>query len=394
MIGTPLHTGQCSEVIPVAPRADVRAPLVMERLLASTRGPDMLAEASRIGRLMTALGPPWQHVIAADFDGVEAQFISERFVGVTVRELSAALRNSGRVLPLDVLRAISEQLLRGLAPLASLPAHPRSFLLTDRSVGLALDGTWRFAHDALNHWLADVVPPALADDPEYDGMIPTDTLLFLSPEAVAGRAETPASLATRAALLLFQLATGGFHPYRGDRFSQFQSLTRYINSALRIEPGVHPDVPRELAAVLVRGVRFDGARFGSLEELAAALEATWPEPAASPRRTFDVVAGLTWKTIEHQLDSLRREPLLPLRWDGVWPLARTPEAGLAVLEDQLLEQLQPPELLPLRGELPVEGRTATPAPARAVASPSSPELAPEPARRPGFIARLLAFFNR
>lgn len=390
MIGAPLHSGQCSEVIPVAPRADVRAPLVMERLLASTRTDQMREEATIIGQLAASLPAAWQRLVAADFEGFEAQFIYERFVGVTLRELSAALRNQGRVLPLDVLRAITEAVIDGLAPLEALPARPRPFLLTDRSVGLSIEGRWRFAHDALNHWLADVVPPELAADPEYDGMIPSDTLLFFSPESVSGRAETAASLATRAGLLVFQLATGGFHPYRGDRFSQFQSLTRYIHSAVRVGPELHPHVPPALAEVLTRAVRFDGARYPSLAALRVALAAAWPEPAASPQRVFDVVAGLTWKTLQPQLQALRREPLLPVFWDGVWPASRTPEEGLAVLEDQLLERLVSPESLPARGELPLP----EPPPAPAPTPDFTPRVNLAPAPRPGLVARLLAFFKR
>ncbi len=402
VIGAPLHRSLTSEVIPVAPRADVRAPLVMERLLPSARSEEMLAEAAALGAIARELGPPWQRLISSDFGGYDAQYIYERFVGVTLRDVSHALRTSGRVLPMDVLRAIAETIFEGLAPLARVPPRARPLLLTDLSVGLGIDGAWHFAVGGLNQWLTDVVPPDIAGEPEYDGNLSPDSLFFLSPEAISGRPETPGSVATRAALLLWQLVTGGFHPYRGGRYEMFPSLTRYSRSEVRVPVELHPHVGAPLAAVLAQGVRFSGDRFPDLQALQEALAPLWPEPRASPQRTFDVICGLCWPVMQRQLQALRREPLLPIHWDGVWPSSRTPEEGLAVLEDQLLERLVAVTTLPARGELP-EAPPPDPAATPSFLVPARPRvnlaaLASTPAsataRRVGLLARLLAFFGR
>ncbi len=401
MIGAPLHTGLVSEVIPVAPRADVRAPLVMERLLPTQRDPEMLDEATALGVLARRLGPGWQRLVSAEFGTWDAQYIYERFVGVTFRELSLALRNSGRVLPMDVLRTISTQVLEGFASLHSITRPNRPLLLTDRSVGLSIDGRWCFALGALNHWLTDVVPPQLANDPEYDGQVSPDSIFFLSPEAIAARPETASSVVTRAGLFLWQLTCGGFHPYRGGRFETLASLTRYTQTHVRVPAEVHPQMTPAMASVLLRGVRFGGDRYPTLDAFREALDKVWPEPAASPQRTFDVVTSLTWTAMQKQLHALRREPLLPIRWDGVWPASRTPEEGLAVLEDQLLERLIELTELPLRAELPEpalehEEPRVEPVAAPPVVTPprvSAPRLNLAP-RRPGLLARLLSFFGR
>jgi hypothetical protein len=401
VIGAPLHTGETSEVIPVAPRADVRAPLVMERLLQSRATPDMREEAEALGTIARSLGPAWQRLISSEFTGYDAQYIYERFVGVTLRDLSLALRNSGRALPLDVVRTIAGVLFDGFASL-SLGARPnRPLPLTDRSVGLGIDGQWRFAIGGLNHWLADVIPPELVADPEYDGNVSPDTLFFFSPESVSGRIEHDGSVASRAALLLWQLVTGGFHPYRGSRFAIFPSLTRYTRSEVRVPVEVHPQMTPALARVLGQGVLFSGERFTNLDGFREALDAVWPSPPASRERTFDLIASLAWSTMQKQIEALKREPMLPIRWDGVWSASRTPEEGLAVLEDQLLERLITVSSLPSRGPLPEQTEfpeahvEAPPAPTPPLpptaAVPPRVNLSP---RRTGLLARLLAFFGR
>jgi hypothetical protein len=367
----------------------------MERLLPTQRAPEMLDEAAALGELARRLGPNAQRLISADFGAFDAQFIYERFVGVTYRELSLALRTSGHVLPMDVLRTIATTVLEGFAPLHALTRPDRPLLLTDRSVGLAIDGRWRFAIGALNHWLTDVVPPQIANDPEYDGQVSPDSIFFLSPEAIAARPETAASVVTRAGLFLWQLTCGGFHPYRGGRFETLASLTRYTQTHVRVPVEVHPQLTPALADILLRGVRFGGDRYPSLDAFRDALEAAWPEPAASAQRTFDVVTSLTWTAMQKQLHALRKEPLLPIRWDGVWSASRTPEEGLAVLEDQLIERLVELTRLPLRAELPEpvlepELPRAEPPPPTPPPSPQHP-VAP---RRAGLLARLLSFFGR
>lgn len=97
----------------MAPRADVRAPLVMERLL--VRDPALFEQTSAIAELARRLPASWQRLVSAELSNMEAQLIYERFVGVTLRDLSGALRNTGRVLPLEVLRTVIEHLCDGLA---------------------------------------------------------------------------------------------------------------------------------------------------------------------------------------------------------------------------------------------------------------------------------------
>ena len=61
-----------------------------------------------------------------------------------------------------------------------------------------------------------------------------------------------------------------------------------------------------------------------------------------------MLVSFTWKALQKELELLKREPMLPIRWDGVWSGARTPEQGIAVLEDQLMERLEPLERFPER----------------------------------------------
>lgn len=371
MIGAPLHTGTVSEVVPVAPRADVRAPLVMERLLQHQRAQADRDDAAQLGELARSLGGDWQRLISSNFEGYDAQYVLERFVGVTLRDLCAALRTSGRVLPLDVARAISSVILDGLVALeAHRPPADRPIHLTDRSIGLGLDRRWRFAIGALNHWLADHRPLTLGD-PAVDGQpLSPDVMFFLSPEAFQGRDETPAGVATRAALFLWQLVTG-HHPFRGTRYKLFESITRFSRGEVRVPITIHPQVGPALAEVMIKGVRYAGERFGDLAELRAALDAAWPVPAASSELVFQTVVSVCWTTMKDQLQSLRREPLLPIKWDGVWSASRTPEEALAVLEDQLLELQLPLDGLPRRHALPPDAEDAPFAP-QARAPPSPP----------------------
>lgn len=377
MIGSPISIGQVSEVVPVAPRPGVWAPLVMERLLVRDDGLHQLVHG--VTQLARRLPANWQRLVDVELSQVEAQLTYERFVGVTLRDLSVGLRASGRVLPIDVLRSIIEHLCEGLS---AIPVDA-TVVLCDRSCGLSIDGQWRFAQGALNHWLAYVVPPDLAADPEFDGTSP-DTMFFLSPEAFGARREVPASLVTRAALLSWQLATGGFHPYRGARHELTASFTRFVHDDVRVPLSVHPEVPPALAEVFRRGVSFATDRFVDLAAFRAALTPLWPRPAASPARTLEVVASLTWPTLQKELTLLKHEPLLPIRWDGVWSAARTPEQSIAVLEDQLLERIEPVDRLAARGHFKEVGRSA----AVPVMDP-----APRPLR-PGLLERFLALFRR
>jgi hypothetical protein len=384
VIGSPLSIGQVSEVVPVAPRADVRAPLVMERLL--MRDPQLFEATAEIADLARTLPAAWQRLVSAELSNNEAQLIYERFVGITLRDLSVALRTTGRVLPLDVLRAVIERTCDGLS---ALPTGPRAALLSDRSIGLAIDGQWRFALGALNHWLVNLLPPELAADPEFDAMSP-DTIFFMSPEGISGRPETPASLVSRAALFAWQVTTGGFHPFRGGRYEMMPSITRYTRDEVRVPVSVHPDATAGLAEVLLRGVSFSRNRFADLGAFRAALDATWPVPAASPARTLEVIASLTWSTMQKELQLLKREPMLPIRWDGVWSASRTPEEGIAVLEDQLLERLEPIERFKRRGAIEDPGENP-PAPQVPQPFPPAPPRAPP---RAGLLERFLALFRR
>lgn len=382
VIGSPLSIGRVSEVVPVAPLPQVWAPLVMERLLPGTRSPDLRIAADALASAARRLPPPWQRLVSADFSGFEAQLIYERFVGVTLSDVSAALRSTGRVLPLDVLRAVVEQLLGGMAALGQLSAPRPHMGLSDRSVGLAIDGRWCFSVGSLNHWLVDHAPGNESGDPVFDPASP-DAVFFMSPEALSGRAETPASLVSRAALLAWQLATGGLHPFRGSRYEVLPSLSRFTRDEVRVPLQVHPHLPEPLAEVLSRGLRFAHRRFPDLDAFRHALDAAWPQPAASPTRTFSVLSGLTWGELQKQLRSLHREPLLPVRWDGVWSAMQTPEQGLAVLEDQLLERLEPPEHLPRCLEVSAPPPHEPPA-----------EVSPAEPPRPGLIDRLISLFRR
>ncbi|MDP2275940.1 MAG: hypothetical protein Q8N23_19610 [Archangium sp.] len=378
MIGSPLNIGRVSETVPVAPRADVQAPLVMERVLPGMADDHLVEEANTIVTLARALPAPWQRLVNAAFSSTEAHVIYERFVGVTLRDLTGALRTSGRVLPLDVLRSVIENLCDGLS---ALPPGPECIPLSDLSVGLSIDGRWRFAQGALNHWLINVMNAPLAE--ESDGEVPLELIFQMSPESIQGRAETAASLVTRVTLFAWQVAAGGHHPYRGRRHDTMYSITRYTRDEVRVPLSVHPELPSAVADVLRRGLRFSRDRFADLSAFRAALEPTWPVPAASTARTFDVIASLTWAKVQKELQLLKREPLLPIRWQGVWSGAQTPEQGIAVLEDQLLERLAPVEGLPRCGAVE---ELSDPAPVRVEAV--------TPPQRWGLFQRFLALFGR
>ena len=378
MIGSPLNIGRVSETVPVAPRGDVQAPLVMERVLPGLADHHLVEEATTIVALARTLPPTWQRLLSAEFSNTEAHLIYERFVGVTLRDLLGGLRASGRVLPLDVLRCVIENVCEGLS---ALPTGPENIPLSDLSIGLSIDGQWRFAQGALNHWLVNVMNASLAE--EHDGQIPLELIFHMSPESIQGRAQTAASLVTRASLFAWQVAAGGHHPYRGLRHDTMLSLTRYTRDEVRVPLSVHPDLPITVAAVLQRGLRFSRNRFPDLAAFRAALDATWPVPAASPARTFDVIASVTWAKVQKELALLKREPLLPIRWQGVWSGAQTPEQGIAVLEDQLLERLESIERLALCGAV------------EEISDPKALAVAPvPPPQRTGLFQRFLALFGR
>ena len=65
-------------------------------------------------------------------------------------------------------------------------------------MGLSIDGRWRFAQGALNHWRVNVLTSQRAENEAFE-MSP-ETVFLMSPEGIQGRPETPASLVTRASL--------------------------------------------------------------------------------------------------------------------------------------------------------------------------------------------------
>ncbi len=408
MIGAPLSVGLFTEVLPIAPRPRVAAPLLMERVLPERRSPLATAEFERVRDLAAALPAPWQRLVDSESSRFDQHLVTERFVGVTVRDVSHALRSHGRVLPLDVLRACVDAVLHGLAALDALAGpgvRQGHFVMSDAGLGLGVDGRWRFAHRALNHWFAEALPPDLAHDPERRPT-PDATLDFASPEFVSGLPDVPASHATRAALFAWQLATGGFHPYRrpwaaGQRAASSESLLERLGRYHRSEPAapleLHPELPRAVQEVLRRGVHFSGGRFADVAAFGAALDAAWSVAPASPARVQAVLFGLAWPSLQRQLEGLKQAPLLPIRWDGVWSAARTPEEGLAVLEDQLLERLASTDALPRAAPLAAPPTpTVVPLAQPEVEAPAPRTTeGPGPTRPPvGLLRRLLGRVRR
>lgn len=357
VIGKRLALGPVSEVVPVAPRPGVRAPLILERLRPEIVTPELLSHAEQLAARVGRLPVPWQRLVDAQFTGMESHFIYERFVGVTMRDVSLGLRKARRVLPLDVLRTLIERTcdaFEDISQVQPLPSPtPWQWLgVTDRSLGLALDGRWSFAVGALNHWLFELGPSDEWGSVE-ETYSPHDILSFLSPEAMAAREETPASFVTRAALLAWQLATGGFHPFRGRPHEMASDFLRFAQGQVRVPLSVHPQLTPATIEVLERGIAWAQHRYEHVQAFREAIAASWPVPAASNERTLQVVASVAWGALERELRTLEREPLLPIQWDGVWTATQSPEAGIAVLQDQLLERLEPVENLPARAQLPV-----------------------------------------
>lgn len=392
MIGAPLTIGAVNEVLPLAPRPGVPAPLLLDRVRPAAQYPGLTEAVRRLRDVAAALPAPWQRLVDSELGPLEQHLVYERFVGVTVAGLSYALRSSGRELPLDVLRSALEALLDGLAALDGVPAALGPVELTDASVGLGVDGRWHFAAQQLNGLLSGLRSANAAADPEFQWV--QEAAYFSSPEQLTGRAESPAATASRAALLAWQLASGGWHPFRGRSLgTETLLVARAIelgNAQHRQQLGV-PTVPLTLphgpAEVLRRALHPTAGRFADLAAFRAALAAAWPCPAAPPERVRAVVFGVAWPGLQRQLAGLKHEPLLPVRWDGVWSAARTPEEGIAVLEDQLLEGLAPIDSLP----------RAPPAasPARPAEEPVATVAATEPTRPPaGLLVRLLTRFRR
>jgi hypothetical protein len=389
VIGAPLTIGAVNEVLPLAPRPGVPAPLLLDRVRPRAQYPGLTDQVRRVREVAAALPAPWQRLVDSELGPVEQHLVYERFVGVTVANLSYALRSSGRALPLDVLRSVLEALLDGLAALDALPAALRPVELTDASVGLGVDGRWHFAAQQLNGLLSGL--RSAVADPEFQWV--HEAAYFSSPEQLTGRAETPASTASRAALLAWQLASGGWHPFRGRSLgTETLLVARAIelgNAQHRQQLGV-PTVPLSLphgpAEVLRRALHPTAGRFADLAAFRAALAETWPCPSAPPERVRAVVFGVAWPGLQRQLAGLKHEPLLPVRWAGVWSAARTPEEGVAVLEDQLLEGLAPVDALPRAPASPAGAPVVAPAEAAPPTEPSQPPG--------GLLVRLLTRFRR
>ena len=394
MIGKAILTGPSSEVFPVAPRPHVHCPLVMERVFPGIADAQLQEHAREILELSRMLPPPWQRLVDADLSGDEITVFYERFVGITLADLFDALDSSGRLLPVDVLRAVIEQLCDAFAvhptPWPVRAPTMRATALSPESVGLSIDGRWQFAQGALNHWLCNVV----TQDRAYDGppTLSAATICLMSPEAIRGASETSSSFASRAALFAWQLATGGVHPYRGRSKRELMAgLVRYSTDELRVPLSLNPELPADVVKVLTRGIAYKNNRFPDLASFRAALDAAWTKPAASAERTREVLVSFTWKALHKELELLKREPMLPIRWDGVWSGARTPEQGIAVLEDQLMERLEPLERFPLR--LPFSEQEE-PEPYPYVPEVFVPEPPPVPREPPRtFFQRLIALFR-
>lgn len=393
MIGKAILTGPSSEVFPVAPRPHIHCPLVMERVFPGIADAQLREHATEIVELGQRLPPPWQKLIGADFSGSETTLFYERFVGITIGDLFDALDASGRLLPIDVLRAVIEQICEGLAlhptPWPVGPPTARATALSPESIGLSIDGRWQFAQGALNHWLINTV----TQDRAYDGppTISNATVSLMSPEAIRGATETSSSFASRAALFAWQLAAGGLHPYRGsNRREMMPALSRFMRDEVRVPLSLNPQLPPGVITVLTRGIAYAKDRFPDLSSFRTALAAGWTTPAASPERTRDVLLSFTWKAMQKELELLKREPMLPIRWEGVWSGARTPEQGIAVLEDQLMERLEPlerfPERLPFdeRQDPPVHLHVGVPVPRPPPPTPPMPR---------SLIQRILALFR-
>jgi hypothetical protein len=365
----------------------------MERVFPGIADAQLREHATEIVELGQSLPPPWQKLVGADFGSSEITLFYERFVGVTIGDLFAALDQSGRLLPIDVLRALIEQICDGLArhptPWPVGPPTGRFTALSPESIGLSIDGRWQFAPGALNHWLIHTV----TEDRAYDGppTMSNATISLMSPEALRSARETSGSFASRAALFAWQLAAGGLHPYRGrNRRDLMPALTRFMRDEILVPLSLNPELPPSVISVLTRGIAYEKDRFPDLASFRVALDAAWTKPAASPERTRDVLLSFTWTALQKQLELLKREPMLPIRWDGVWSGARTPEQGIAVLEDQLMERLEPLERFPERR--PFDERHE-PVHLRVDDVPQPPPPPPTPPMPRGLIQRILALFR-
>lgn len=340
MNGREILKGTVSAGIALEPRAAVTTPLVAERAkpgLGGERLRDFLSGVHWASAVSALLPRPWQQQAPRLQSDRPGEIVWERFVGVTLREILFALHVSGSVLPLDIVRTVSESVFQAFSPLSALGQHPR---VTDRSIGLSVCGQWRFAPSALNLWLMGAYPRVGEQPVNFVG----------NPEHERAQVVSEASIASLALRVVCQLISGrsvaGGGEYSLGRETAHLTPHRSISEELRAALQAHPSLTARLSECLMEGLF--GVRFSGLKTLTAALATAWPEPAAAPARAFSVLTGACWHDLRRELERLKANPLLPLTWAGVWTNVSSPELGLQVLEDQLLDQLAPRGSLHLR----------------------------------------------
>lgn len=313
-----LFTTAFAETWAIAPRAELPFPLVMD-VLSVPLARHTEAQLTEWLDAYARRGPPWQEVVDVERDGQRVAVVLERFLGITVADLTRNLSDERWLLPpstwlrlaLDVLD-FSER-----TPDVLLREPP-----CPTGLGWSIEGRLVAAPVVLNAPLAtsaDVI----------------DHTVLAAPEHVLEQPLTERTLVFMAASLVSWLLTGQ-HPLEAEVAGHVGGLLRGerpMTGAWKL--GSSP----QLVAVLERAMAQDpNERFATVSALRAAIRSAVDAPVASRVETFSVLSAATHRFVDRLIEHLwSKDDCLPRRWDGVWPDGVHPLEGLSVLEDRLLE---------------------------------------------------------
>jgi serine/threonine protein kinase len=305
-------------------RDDLDFPLMLERTRAHLLGDPVLPLARAQVQMLAGLPSPFRPIVEVRMVDGLLEVVQQRFLGVVGSQLLIALRNSRRVLPLDVWLSIAATL-----------CNAWEVLLLDGLVSRLMPSPERFGVEVRRRLLVfpdadqSVSEELMIEQPLVESLWPTRD--YASPELLANAAHAPRSRVFSLAVALVELLTGT-HPMR--RSTRWDTAAAITNGEARWEPNDHPACTPAIAAVLSAAMDSDPAgRPASPRMLLEKLIAAARIEPASAARVGDVVLGAAPERWRVHLGPLKDDPaLLPVVWRN---------GGLAVLEDQLLETMTP-----------------------------------------------------
>lgn len=310
-----------SEVWERPARDDLDFPLILER--SRPRDAVGLARAQAVVRSLAALPLPFRRIVEVRPLQDRIEIVQERFLGVTGRDLYLSLRNSQRLLPIDVWLG-----------LAQLLCNAWSMLPFDGPASRLLPSPERFGVDIKRQLL--IFPSthqSLSAELTTEGGYVRQLHHAVAPELRVGAPNDARARVFGLAASLALFLTGDNPIRRRLRREARSSETQW-------DPTVHPGCSAELAQVLSDALQADPMSRPEtpqalLEQFIAAARCA----PASLERVAMVMLGAAPDQWKFALTYLSRNPeFLPVPWrDG----------GLSVLEDQLLEAMIPSDQLEL-----------------------------------------------